>query len=368
MMARSRVLLVLFLAFALLLPTVAYSTTPEQRDIEELKTQLETEPIGGGTKPVRVSGTPSAVPPAGTVVVDPLPGGTTEVTTGKPTDKTSEVAVSEFPKTGTVSRASVLNVRDAPWGTVIGSLGDGDAVNILAKAGSWYKISYQGGDGYIHASYVDTDKIKADAFTGWVKGNTAVLAGPDGEKLGDLAKGFKIEEVLKRVGDYYEIKYQGRLGFVKASAITTDPVQPDPPPKPPANPIDSASPPVSGNMDPRAPGVITWAKAQLGRTDYKGYCQRFVHHAYGKSYGYASAKACYNDIGRKDTIANLSKVPIGSLVFFDSHPQYGHVGIYIGNGQVIHGVSTVRIETMTTGWLARDYQGWAPAPSSWPGR
>lgn len=371
-----RLTLALLLALALLLPG-SLPCAAETPKVEEVERELETVPIGGGdAQDFRTGETKLAPPPPGTILVTdpklgPTAGGTVE--TAVSGGKTGEVAVdkpkSEFPKPGKVARADLpLNVRNAPWGEVIGSVRNGEDLEILAAAGSWYKIRYRGGEGYVHASYVDTDKAKADAFTGWVKGGTAVLSGPDGEKIGDLAKGFKIDEVLKRVGDYYEIKYKGRLGFVKADAITTDPVQPDPP-KPPAggNPVDAAKPPVSGNMDPRAPGVIAWAKAQLGRTDYNGWCQKFVHNAYGRSYGYASAKACYNDIGRKDSIGNLGNVPVGSLVFFDGHPQYGHVGIYIGDGKVIHGVATVRIEDMRTGWLGKSYLGWAPAPASWPG-
>lgn len=373
-MIRLRRPLVPLLAVALLF-AVASPLSADPPKVDEIEERLETVPIGGSTPVVNGTGETGIVaPPPGTILVtDPAAPGSGTRETAVTGGRSGEVAVGdapkpEFPKPGKVARCDLpLNVRNAPWGEVIGSVRNGEDLTILAVEGSWYRISYRGGEGYVHASYVDTDKAKADAFTGWTKGGAAVLAGPDGEKIGDLPKGFRIDEVLKRVGDYYEIKFNGRLGFVKAGAVSTDPVQPDPPPSA-GNPVDAAAPPVSGNMDRRAPGVIAWAKAQLGRTDYNGWCQKFVHNAYGMSSGYASAKACFNAIGRRDSVGNLGRVPIGSLVFFDGHPQYGHVGIYIGDGKVIHGVATVRIEDMRTGWLGKSYLGWAPAPGNWPGR
>lgn len=55
---------------------------------------------------------------------------------------------------GYVGVYSSLNVRDDVWGNIIGSLHNNDSLSITGTKGDWYKISYNGGVGYVHARYV----------------------------------------------------------------------------------------------------------------------------------------------------------------------------------------------------------------------
>lgn len=52
--------------------------------------------------------------------------------------------------------ASSLYVRSAPDGEKIGSLFQGDVVEIIAIEGDWCRIRYDGGEAYIHKDYVGT--------------------------------------------------------------------------------------------------------------------------------------------------------------------------------------------------------------------
>ncbi|RCK80546.1 MAG: Peptidase, M23/M37 family [Candidatus Ozemobacter sibiricus] len=65
------------------------------------------------------------------------------------------------PVEGTVRVGTSLNVRTSPWGTIIGSLHDGDKVSIIGENGDWYKISYNGQTAYVHANYVSTARKPA---------------------------------------------------------------------------------------------------------------------------------------------------------------------------------------------------------------
>ncbi|WP_194189562.1 SH3 domain-containing protein [Clostridium chrysemydis] len=63
---------------------------------------------------------------------------------------------------GTVSVDSYLNVRsDASTSArVLGKLYGGDSVNILGKDGEWYKIDFNGDDGYVFGTYIkDIEKV-----------------------------------------------------------------------------------------------------------------------------------------------------------------------------------------------------------------
>ncbi|MBF0547178.1 MAG: peptidoglycan DD-metalloendopeptidase family protein [Candidatus Riflebacteria bacterium] len=62
---------------------------------------------------------------------------------------------------GTVKVNTSLNVRTGAWGTVIGSLHNGDKVSIIGTSGDWYQITYKGQTAFIHRNYVDTPDCKA---------------------------------------------------------------------------------------------------------------------------------------------------------------------------------------------------------------
>lgn len=76
---------------------------------------------------------------------------------------------------GVVRVNTSLNVRSEPWGAIEGKLKNGDAVEVVAKAGNWYKIKYNGKYSYVYSSYVDMNGSSAKAAE-------AVNNIPDGSK------------------------------------------------------------------------------------------------------------------------------------------------------------------------------------------
>lgn len=99
--------------------------------------------------------------------------------------------------------------------------------------------------------------------------------------------------------------------------------------------------------------AIAWAKSKLGSHSYDGYCQKFVMTAYSSGAGmpYAaigSAKKAYQTWAVQRGSASMKNIPVGASVYFHSpsSPANGHVGLYIGNGQVIHAFRPVKIGTV----------------------
>ena len=92
--------------------------------------------------------------------------------------------------------------------------------------------------------------------------------------------------------------------------------------------------------------AVAWAKRRLGSIEYKGYCQRFVSKCYSSGAGMPYANASSAKVARSMWRVSKSRanVPVGAAVYFDSptSPQYGHVGLHIGNDQVIHAFGTVK--------------------------
>ncbi|HNY12167.1 MAG TPA: SH3 domain-containing protein [Candidatus Wallbacteria bacterium] len=93
---------------------------------------------------------------------------------------TSSAMVSEDEKaesfSGAVNVETSLNIRNSPWGDILGSFKNGDKVEVVGKAGAWYKIKYNGGFAYVYASYIQ--KAGATAANSQPSNNGTALPKP----------------------------------------------------------------------------------------------------------------------------------------------------------------------------------------------
>ncbi len=123
--------------------------------------------------------------------------------------------------------------------------------------------------------------------------------------------------------------------------------------------------------------AIRWAKAQLGATGYSTRCLSFVEDAYEQSnrveiFGGSSAKESADEY---EASKNTSTPPAGAFVFYDCHgtlfetyKNWGHVGLAVGDGTVVHALAQVRVDPYmqvenippSSGWTEFKYIGWAP--------
>lgn len=124
--------------------------------------------------------------------------------------------------------------------------------------------------------------------------------------------------------------------------------------------------------------AIAWAMAQQGREDYSFRCLAFVEDAYEEGntieiFGGDTAKESADQYGVSG--ASSGEPPRGAFVFydmtgelFDERANYGHVGLHLGHGWVIHAWDVVRIDHYAAvealepaeGWTTPRYLGWAP--------
>ncbi len=123
--------------------------------------------------------------------------------------------------------------------------------------------------------------------------------------------------------------------------------------------------------------AIRWAEEHLGSTDYPFLCLAFVEDAYEKSnhveiFGGSSAKESADMYAAAQ---NASEPQVGAFLFYDcfgtldgEYQNWGHVGLYIGAGKVIHAWDKVRMDhyldvqdlTPAPGWTQPQYLGWTP--------
>ncbi len=68
--------------------------------------------------------------------------------------------------------ANKLRLRSWPWGAVVGKYGKGTSLKILGESGEFYLVEIDGKQGYMHKSYISTDKEKASFKTPSYPGDT----------------------------------------------------------------------------------------------------------------------------------------------------------------------------------------------------
>ena len=132
-----------------------------------------------------------------------------------------------------------LNVHEQPDASskVLGTLKKDTAVVVTEEKYGWYTITFNGQTGYISAKYTtetdpSTPTPTPETKTVYTTENLKVRAQPNSsaEVLGTLKKGTKVETYGLKDG-WYEIKYEGKTGYISAKYTTeTDPSTPQPSP------------------------------------------------------------------------------------------------------------------------------------------
>ena len=239
--------------------------------------------------------------------------------------------------------ASSLNFRTGPSTSysIINVLMNGQKVEYISTSGSWLKVKYNGVTGYVHGDYV-TKGTTDNSTTGTTKyvNTTSGLnvrsgAGTSYSKLGKLEYKEKVT-VLSTSNGWSKINYNGKTGYVDSSYL------------------QSTVPGSNGNnannnnntVSTKANEVIAYAKTLLGKPYVWGAqgpnsfdCSGFTYYVFKNKAGIvlprtSSAQSKYG------TYVSKSNLKAGDLVFFDTNGandgNVSHVGMYIGNGQMIH--------------------------------
>jgi len=153
----------------------------------------------------------------------PVPAGTDTDTSSDDTPTEPTFKVTAYAAEGSVTAASSLNVRSGPATSFskIGTLKSKAAVTITGKSGSWYRIKYGTGVGYVTNQYIKITKVtKTSIYPFKAKVNTksgklAVRSGAGTKyaKLGALKKNKKIT-IKGAKGSWYRITYKGKKAYV----------------------------------------------------------------------------------------------------------------------------------------------------------
>lgn len=247
---------------------------------------------------------------------------------------------------GTV-KADVLNLRAGPSTSTAsrGKAAEGDKVVVLGKTGNWYKVNYNGVDGYMREDYLTVNATEDYPIgTGSVTGSSVNVRNrpsTGAEPLIQLNRNATVE-ILGVEGGWYKIKTGDTTGYMHPDYVKVNAKSVGG-----ASGAEQAAADNSGpdqNSDQRAE-VVAYAKTFLGCSYKYGSmngktfdCSGFTSYVY-KKFGYSLNRSSAGQLANGTKVERKDLRPGDIVIFRDpaiSSAAASHVGIYVGNDQFIH--------------------------------
>ena len=253
---------------------------------------------------------------------------------------------------------------------VIKTLPKGTQVTVHSTSNGWSQITASGVQGYVSSKYLSstkpstgtsgstdsnesTDKTSTMYVTPDVGLNMRKGAGTSYALIKTLPKGTQVT-VHSTSNGWSKITENGVQGYVSSQYLSST--------KPSTG--TSGSTDSNGSASSSVNEVINFTTKQLGKAYVWGAqgpnsfdCSGLAYYVYKNSVGIALPRTSSQQ-SKYGTTVSKSNLQPGDLVFFDtSGPNNGvvsHVGIYVGNGQMIHSSSSnkkvVKVSIETSYW------------------
>ena len=316
--------------------------------------------------------------------------------------------------------ASELNFRKGS-GTqyeIIAQLEHGSTVVVESTENGWSKVLYCGQEGYVSNAYLKELQTASVALgTGTLTGDMVrfrTQPSLDSETIAQLKKGSNVE-VIGISGDWYQVNYQNRTGYLYRDYVSVAPLTPQAPAEggteapagqpteggteaPAGQPAEGGTeapaeqpaeggteapaeqPPEGGTVapaeqPPEQPKASAAANAAAklaqellgipyvwgGANPDSGFdCSGLVQYCYSKNS--VSLERTASAQFRQGTQVNQADLLPGDLVFFAGTRGWyvDHVGIYIGDGKFVHassGKGKMVVAELSNVYFAHYYYG-----------
>lgn len=295
--------------------------------------------------------------------------------------------------------ASALRLRSEPSSSskILDTAPKNDCVVVISKEGEWYKVNYNLQIGYMHQDYVSVlTRENAELGYGKVTGSSVNMrSGPSTsyKAVAVASKGDKAYIIGLNNG-WYKVIYGSNICYIRSDylELTEIPYENQDSsnsPKfyrlgkstgvtPSASALNGTTSSGSTSSSTTSSGststgsatgaqIVAEAKKYLG-TPYvyggaspSGFdCSGFVYYVL-KQLGYSPYRTPADQYSMGTYVSKANLQP-GDIVFFAGTYASGisHVGIYVGNGQIIHSPnsrSTVSYADITSGYWAEHYYG-----------
>lgn len=278
-----------------------------------------------------------------------------------------------------VTRDSVnVRVSANTGASVRGQLNKNDIVESTDSANGWIKIKYGSGNGWVSGQFLksksnqsSSSESKGTVYTNTEEVNLRSGAGTDYGIMACLDIGTSLS-LLTTDGNWSKVQTKsGKIGWVLSKFVSTSSPKK---PSPPASKENTSTPTVSRGGDSSGTrdsdsrrNVVNYAKKFLGvhyvwgGSSPSGFdCSGFTSNVFDH-FGIDLERVAADQSKHNGTKVSKSDLRPGDLVFFDTAGGRGyinHVGIYIGNGNMIHassGKGKVLISDISSGFYAGAY-------------
>ena len=286
--------------------------------------------------------------------------------------------VSLVTQVGTV-KASSLRLRSGPstGHATVGFAPKGDYVMIIGKTGSWYRVSHNLKQGYMHESYLKTYLAKnVELGYGVVTANRVNLRSGPGTSYRSVAQANNGEKayIIGFNNQWYKVICKDQICYIRSDYLELTQI--------PYENSGSTNSPIFFK-DGKSTGISPSSEALKGsdgtttRNNIVAEARKYlgVPYVWGGSTpngfdcsGFVQyvLKQCHIEVPRtteqQALVGNyISKKALrpGDLVFLQNTYRAGisHVGIYIGNDQMIHASSSkgVTVSNLSTSYYLDHY-------------
>ena len=276
-----------------------------------------------------------------------------------------ESSTSTTTKTMYVTASAGLNLRKGPSTSyaVIKTLSKGTEVTVVSSSNGWSKVNVGGVSGYVSSDYLSSTKPSTGSSSSneSTSNSTSTMyttdrlnlrkgAGTSYSVITTLDKGIAVT-VHSSSNGWSKVSVNGMTGYVSSSYLSSTK---------PSNSSSSTDSSTSSKVDK----VLNFASQQLGKPYVWGAqgpnsfdCSGLTYYVYKNAAGITLPRTSVEQ-SKYGTTVSKSNLKAGDLIFFDtSGPNDGgvsHVGIYVGNGQMIHASSSqkkiVKVSVETSYW------------------
>ena len=276
-----------------------------------------------------------------------------------------ESSTSTTTNTMYVTANAGLNLRKGPSTSyaVIKTLSKGTEVTVVSSSNGWSKVNVGGVSGYVSSDYLSSTKPSTGSSSSneSTSNSTSTMyttdrlnlrkgAGTSYSVITTLDKGIAVT-VHSSSNGWSKVSVNGMTGYVSSSYLSSTK---------PSNSSSSTDSSTSSKVDK----VLNFASQQLGKPYVWGAqgpnsfdCSGLTYYVYKNAAGITLPRTSVEQ-SKYGTTVSKSNLKAGDLIFFDtSGPNDGgvsHVGIYVGNGQMIHASSSqkkiVKVSVETSYW------------------
>ena len=264
-----------------------------------------------------------------------------------------------------------LNLRKGPGTSysVIRTLSKGTAVTVHSSSNGWSKISVNGVEGYVSTSFLSSTNPSTNSSTSnetTSTTTTTMYVTPDAglnlrkgpgtsySVIKTLSKGTAVTVHSSNNG-WSNVSANGVEGYVSTSYLSSTK---------PSTSGSSSSSSSNSSTSVSVDKVLDFAHQQLGKPYVWGAqgpnsfdCSGLIYYVYKNAANITLPRTSVEQ-SKFGTTVSKSNLKAGDLVFFDTNgPNNGavsHVGIYAGEGQLIHASSSnkkiVKVNMETSYW------------------